>query len=439
MQVTRFVEGGSAVVVDNIARGLDKNRYEPLVLFETNVNSNIRKKLSESEIKTIDLKKCTDDRCLNLNHFNKNMGIGRRIQAKFGKKTHQIYLSLNSFSRFLSTQAPRVRSFIRAYRENEVDLIHTHSDLTLGKPEIIAAHIYGIPCVSHLHTYPYLNHFNRMFSRFVDAFIYISSDVAKFHTCQGIAKTKGKIIHNGVDIRKFNRNYGSDSVHKEFGIKPYQTLIGLIGRIDWWKGHEYFLKAMAIALKHNADLKGLIVGDLEKRFSVNRNKLYLEKLKSLVNSLDLKDKIIFTGFRNDIPRIISALNLVVHASTKPEPFGMVVIEAMAAGKPVVATAAGGVLDIIQDGINGLLVPRMNSDAMAKAILYITLNPDKATEIGIASRQRVCEKFVVEKQIMKLQEFYDDIFANHQHRHKRNRTIQFSKNLWTNPRPRSDIF
>jgi glycosyltransferase involved in cell wall biosynthesis len=418
MQITRFVEGGSAVVVENIARGLDKNKYEPLVLFETHVNSNIRKKLSESEIKTIDLKKCIDDGSLATNYLEKNTGIGRRIKAQFGKKIHQVYLSLNAFSRFLSMQAPRVSSFVKAYRKYEVDLIHTHSDLSSGKPEIVAAQICGIPCISHLHSYPYLNHFDRMFSKFVDAFIYISSDVSKFHVCQGIPKSKGKIIHNGVDLNKFNRNFDSDSIRDEFGIKPHQTLIGLIGRIDWWKGHEYFLEAMALASKRNDDLKGLIVGDLERRFSVNRNKLYFRKLKSLVNSLDLKDKIIFTGFRNDVPQIVSSLNLVVHASTKPEPFGMVVIEGMAAGKPVVATAAGGVLDIIQDGINGLLVPCMDSDAIAEAIIHITLNPDKAIQMGMASRQRVYKKFMVEKQIIEIQNLYDDILADHQRRRKK---------------------
>ena len=131
----------------------------------------------------------------------------------------------------------------------------------------------------------------------------------------------------------------------------------------------------------------------------------------MVNSLGLSDKIIFTGSRNDVPRLVAAIDVVVHASSVPEPFGLVIIEGMAAGKPVVATGAGGVLDILEDGLNGLLVPCRDAEAMARAILQIISDPDRAKQMGMAARRCVAEKFTVQHQVMAVQKLYDDILAD----------------------------
>ena len=252
----------------------------------------------------------------------------------------------------------------------------------------------------------------------MDAFIYISKDVAEHHTSKRKSRFKGTIIHNGIDMHKFARQYEYDtiSVREELGIKPDQFMVGIIGRIDWWKGHEYFIEAIAKASKQIPSLKGLIIGALEQNVVVDLNRRYLEKLRSLVHALDLENKIIFMGARNDVPRIIASLDLVVHASSRPEPFGLVIIEGMAAGKPVVATAAGGVLDIVEDERNGLLVPCRNSDSMARAILQIISNPDRAKKMGMEAQRRVAEKFTVQHQVTAVQKLYDDILED-PHRRK----------------------
>jgi glycosyltransferase involved in cell wall biosynthesis len=153
----------------------------------------------------------------------------------------------------------------------------------------------------------------------------------------------------------------------------------------------------------------LIVGEVWNDKG-GKNHRYYKRLKSLVRSLDIDDKIIFTGFRSDIPRFISAFDIVVLASSEPEPFGLVVIEGMAAGKPVIATASGGILDIIEDGVNGLLVPCKDSKAMAEAILEIVFNKDKAQRMGLAARRRVAERFTMERQIKAVEELYDSLLG-----------------------------
>jgi glycosyltransferase involved in cell wall biosynthesis len=404
LYVTRIVRGGTAVVVDQLARGLDRDRYEPIVLFDTHRQSLIREKLSSSDIETIDFKKCLDE-LGTVAKLQKRKDIGSWIESHLGKWANQSYFSLKSFYKFMLKQVPNINSFVKTIRENRIDIVHTHNDLRHGKPEIIASWIVGVPCICHNHRYTKLITFDRIFARFVASLIYVSRHQCEYYIAQGIPSSKTAIVHNAVNLAEFTREYDTAAIRKEFDIKHNERLIGLIGRIDWWKGHEYFLEAMAEVVQHTSDVKGMIIGQLSMA-SIDRNLQYFTSLKSIVKSLCLEDKIIFTGFRGDIPRFVSALDVVVHASSTPEPFGLVVIEGMAAGKPVVATAAGGVLDIITDEMNGLLVPCKDATAMAKAILRILSNRDEAEQMGLSARRLVTQKFTVQHHVAAVEIVYD---------------------------------
>lgn len=171
---------------------------------------------------------------------------------------------------------------------------------------------------------------------------------------------------------------------------------------------SFFWKPAEV-VKRNYNIKGLIIGGLAE-LSYDSSSRYLDRLHVMVKFLGLGEKIIFTGHRSDVPCLVAALDVVVHASSTSEPFGLTVIEGMAAGKPVVATAAGGVLDIIEDGVNGLLVPCKDSKAMARAILQILSDRDKAKKMGLAARRRVTERFTVQQQVTAVQKLYDSILG-----------------------------
>jgi len=410
LYVTRISKGGVAVVMDHLVRGLDKELYESVVVFDTPQSSTIRKKLVSSDIKTIELMECRD-----LQHGKKKCevpkkrSIGALLETYLGEKVRDIYVALKSGFSFFFRDIPRVKLFLRIIRENKIDLVHTHSDLRHGKPEIVAARMVGVPCVTHHHGYSDYTHFDTLFAGLVNTNIYISNDVAEYHIARGESRTKGKIIHNGISLSDFMQQYDVLQVRKEFDCMPDQILVGLVARLDWWKGHEFFLEAMAEVVKKTHNTKGLIIGGLAE-LNYDSSKRYLDRLHVMVNSLGLEEKIVFTGHRNDIPRLVASLDVAVHASSNPEPFGLTVIEGMAAGKPVVATAAGGVLDIIEDGVNGLLIPCKDSKAMATAILQILSDWDKAKKMGLAARRCVAEKFTVQQQVTSVQKIYDSILG-----------------------------
>jgi hypothetical protein len=123
------------------------------MLFDPEIQSNIRERLSNSGIKTVDLMKCGEEQVTRLPDLRKNRDGGARVEACFGTRAGQLYFSLKSFSKFLLQQAPRIKLFVEAIRKNRIDLIHTHYHMRRGNPEIIAARYVGVPVISHGHAY----------------------------------------------------------------------------------------------------------------------------------------------------------------------------------------------------------------------------------------------------------------------------------------------
>ena len=179
---------------------------------------------------------------------------------------------------------------------------------------------------------------------------------------------------------------------------PGLFYIGLIGRISPWKGQHIFLQAAAHVFKRFPNARFVIIG--AALFGE-----YDQEVRRLPKRLGIEDVVEFAGFRSDIDQVIAGLDLVVHASTTGEPFGQVIIEGMAAGKPIVATNGGGVPEIVEDGSTGILVPMGDAQAMADAICKILADPARALEMGIRGRQRAENHFTVELTASKVEAVY----------------------------------
>ncbi len=199
-----------------------------------------------------------------------------------------------------------------------------------------------------------------------------------------------EVVPYGVDPHMF-KSYPENVLRKEFAISDELPLIGLVGRLVYWKGHRLFLEALHQLSQRGYQFKGVIVGG-----SKNAKAPYLVELEKLADRLQLTDNIIFTGFRTDVPAVMHSLDVVVLASTKPEPFGLVVIEAMASGKPVVASAAGGPLEIILDNETGMFFEMGNAYALADTIAVLLDNPSRQTAYGEAGRKRAREVYSIER-------------------------------------------
>jgi glycosyltransferase involved in cell wall biosynthesis len=172
-----------------------------------------------------------------------------------------------------------------------------------------------------------------------------------------------------------------------------RQVVGLVGRISFWKGQDIFIRTAGLLRDKYPSAEFRIIGAAlfdEAEFE--------RGLHTLVQQLGLKDFVVFTGFRHDIQQAMSELDVLVHASTKPEPFGQVIIEGMAAGKPVVATNAGGVPEIIEDGVTGFLVPMCDVDAMASAVDRLLGDPQMARSMGRRGQVHVAENFSIQRTV-----------------------------------------
>jgi glycosyltransferase involved in cell wall biosynthesis len=210
-------------------------------------------------------------------------------------------------------------------------------------------------------------------------------------------------IYTGIDPTKFNELKGKSAIQKELGIQEHDRMIGLIGQPIPEKGHRYFIEAASHIVQDFPNAKFLIVGYLF-------DSLYQKELNSMVENLKLKEKVIFTGWRDDIPSIVSSLDILAHARITPEPAALVLMEAMSVAKPVVGTSTGGTPELIQDGVNGYLVPPKDAKAMAEAILSLLKDPQKAKSMGRAGQRRFNSFLTLEKHIQEIEKLYEEILS-----------------------------
>ncbi|MEH1813889.1 MAG: glycosyltransferase family 4 protein [Nostoc sp.] len=194
------------------------------------------------------------------------------------------------------------------------------------------------------------------------------------------------LVYPGVALDRFEPNAlpTPEEVRRKLGLPLHGPLIGIVGRLQRWKGMHVLVQAMPKILQKYPDAHCVVVGgkhDLEPD--------YEDFLKAEITGLGLKDQVIMAGLQRNIPEWVQAMDVFVHASDN-EPFGIVIIEAMALGKPVIAGSAGGPTEIITDGMNGLLTPYGDAEQLAIAILRYLDEQEFAQSAGIAARQRALD-------------------------------------------------
>ncbi|HAM52023.1 MAG TPA: hypothetical protein DCP92_15540 [Nitrospiraceae bacterium] len=217
----------------------------------------------------------------------------------------------------------------------------------------------------------------------VDKVIAVSSAVKNALIESGVSREKVEVIYNSIDQERFNPDVvNRDAVRKELGIESGTIVVGTAGKLNPGKGVFDLLCAVhSLTGKHSA-VKLIFVGDGPER----------KELQGEAERLSMQDRVIFTGVRNDVERMYAAMDIFVLPSSCQEAFGMVLIEAMAMGKPVIATAVGGIPEVVDNEVNGILVPPQNIEALAHAISRYMDDHEFAGRIALEGRKSVEYKF-----------------------------------------------
>ncbi len=272
-------------------------------------------------------------------------------------------------------------------REEKIDIVHARSRVPawIG---YYAARAENIPFITTAHGF-YKNHWGSRVMVFGKRVIVVSSPLKNYMKLNfKVPEEKLRLIHRGVDFNKELLSRGeTDSLLKlrKDLAGSAKNLVGVIGRLTPRKGHFFFIEALARLKKSNFPFRALIVGEAEKE-------KFLRQLKEKVKKENLENEIIFTGRRNDIPQILSILDLLVFPSVEPESFGRVVVEALALGKPVVATNLGGIKDIIEDEINGRLVAPDDVLSLVEAISWMLEHKEEAQLLSQRGKDKVLKEF-----------------------------------------------
>ncbi len=216
---------------------------------------------------------------------------------------------------------------------------------------------------------------------------------------QGVSENKIQVVRNGIVVpAQAERRMGSGPIHREFGIPEGAPIVACVGRLVSGKGIDFFIRAARILADQRPDIRFLMIGAI----SIQKN--YQSEMERLARELNVEGRVIFTGQRQDVPEILREVDIVVHPSLT-EGLSNVILEAMAAGVPVIATNVGGNPELVQEGRNGLLVPVENAEAIVQGICRLIDDPGMARAFGAAGHQRVKEEFSIETMLRKTEELY----------------------------------
>lgn len=294
----------------------------------------------------------------------------------------------------------------------KADIIHgngTRENIAAG----VVGRFFGIPAVWHLRNLvpAGMRDLEKPLVFMPAAIIANSRAVARRMKKISRARKRLWVVHNGVDLSLFGAD-GAGDARRELGARDSEVLVGLVGRMGAGKGHEIFLDAAMRAGRECGNLRFAVIGD--ELFTGEGRR---SSIDSLIQEYGLSDRIVCTGYRPDVERYIRALDILVLASER-EPFGRVLIEAMAAGRAIIATDAGGVSEVVEGGVTALLVQPGNAAAMAKAIMRLSCDGELRERMGRSGRMRAAEKFSIEKHVSRIQEIYTEILSGNGRRKDR---------------------
>ena len=300
----------------------------------------------------------------------------------------------------------------RFMRQNRFDLVHTHTSKA-GVIGRAAALLAGVPVIIHAsHGHIYTGFYGPLFSRLLlwldrlqshwtDRIITLTARGLEEQVRMGIApRSRFRVIPSGIDLSRFMQAAVSvEGRRAELGLPPSGPVLGMVAELDPRKGHAYLIQAMPAVLRAHPDARLLIVGQgpLE------------HELKAMIHELGLRDEIILTGHREDVPEILSLLDVFVLSSIN-EGMGRVIVEAMACARPVVASDLMGIPELVEDGLTGYLFRPRDADDLAAKIIELLDDPEKAEKMGLRGQAKVYPQYDEAVMVRAFEDVYQEVLA-----------------------------
>ncbi|NCS36437.1 MAG: glycosyltransferase family 4 protein [Microcystis aeruginosa G11-01] len=307
----------------------------------------------------------------------------------------------------------RWQSFGNIYKllkSQKFDIIHTHGGTAGFWGRLVAASLQNKPKI--IHTYHGLHYLNttqtkspqqtiktaifqkidQLLLRITDQIICVChSDYQKAIAAKVASPQKTSIVYNGIEIDRYSTPLNKETARKVFNMPPTDFIFGNVGRLHEQKGHKYLLQSFAKVANRS---KLLIIGDGDLK----------DELIKLADDLQINDRVSFLGARSDVYEFLSAIDVFVMPSLwEGQPIAL--LEALAIGKPCLASFIDGIPEIITDGINGYLVKPKNVEGLTKAMEVMINNPDILQEFSNCGTSRITDKFLAEHMAKAIESIY----------------------------------
>lgn len=310
---------------------------------------------------------------------------------------------LRQTARLLAEELPPAAALARIIRRSAADVVHLGNGLRANFDGFIAARLTRTPVVCHIKGFEKYGARERWASGRIEAIVCMTQAVLDHCRSRGLRTSCAKVVYDAVDARWLQPTRSVAAIRAELGVPLDVPCIGMIGNVQEWKGQAVFVEAMARISARHPDLHALIVGGVHRA-----GQAYAAELRRRLAESNLADRVRFVGFREDVVDVVNALDAVVHASIRPEPFGRVILEAMLLGKPVIAAAAGGVPELIEDGRTGYLVPPNEDGALASCLGEVVGDLARARTVGARAREWAGARFSLSRHVGEMRAIYETI-------------------------------
>lgn len=367
---------GADIVLLELLKNLDKKKFKPYVILPC--DGPLVEKLKENNIWVNVIKYPI----LRRKYFNPS-GIIRYIKEyyRYSKQINEIV------------------------RKEKINLIHTNTAAVLEG--IYIKKRMNIKLIWHIHEIivnpKFINKaISFLISRYADKVITVSEAVKRHLDSTGYFNNNEiKVIYNGVDNNEFKPDNRYDYIKEEFDIPNNAKIVGMIGRVNAWKGQQDFLNAIEITLDKYSNVYCMMVGGV-----FEGEEWRMKELEERISKMKNKDRIILSDYRNDTKNIHSLYDVFVLPSINPDPLPTVVLEAMASGTPIVGYRHGGICEMVKENYNGLLATATSYKELAKCINELIEDKQKCEIYRKNSLFRQKEKFSIKSYISNFEEVYN---------------------------------
>lgn len=372
---------GADIVLLELVSNLRPTAIEPLVILPTDLSydGKLTKKLRERGVEVL----------------HRDIAVVRKQ-----------YLTPLGLIRLLWRLIQSTIQLAQLMRQRKISAVHSNSMTVLSGA--LAAKVTGLPHIWHIHE---IFDESATFGK-VYAFLIAQLSTHVVGVSQAVVDNlqhwnpkigrKTSVIYNGIDLCRYdNQALAATSVRQAWGVQPHQPLIGVVGRLSSRKGQREFIEACGKIAPDFPDSRFALIGDC-----VPGQEAYMDELKQFGASQGIGDRLIFAGYRSDIPAVAHALDILVLPSIKSDSLPTVLLEAMAASRPVIATKTGGSSEIVANGTTGLLID-VGIDDIANGLRTLLTSPDSERQtMGRLGRLRLENQFSMESFLYNWAALYD---------------------------------